>query len=168
MTCARGHADEGCRGDEGQRSAIAPNTLDRAFHAKRPNQRWIADCTYVWTAEGWLYAAAMIDLFSRRVVGWSMKTEMTAALITDALIMAIWRRGKLDALLHHSHQGSRYSSQHFKELLAETGVTCSMSRSGTVWDSADMESFFSFLKAERMRDKRHRTHDAARADVFDY
>jgi putative transposase len=88
--------------DDGQRSAIAPNTLDRAFHAERPNQRWIADFTYVWTAEGWLYVAAVIDLFSRRVVGWSMKAEMTAQLVTDALVMAIWRRGKPDALLHHS------------------------------------------------------------------
>jgi transposase InsO family protein len=92
--------------DEGQRSTIAPNALDREFHAERPNQRWIADFTYVWTAEGWLYVAAVIDLFSRRVVGWSMKAEMTAGLVTDALVMAIWRRGKPDALLHHSDQGS--------------------------------------------------------------
>jgi len=102
--------------DVGQRSTIAPNTLDREFHAKRPNQRWIADFTYVWTAEGWLYVAAVIDLFSRRVVGWSMKAEMTAQLVTDALIMAIWRRGKPDALLHHSDRGSqggfKRSSQH--------------------------------------------------------
>ncbi len=85
--------------DEGARpaSATAPNVLDRQFTASRPNQRWIADFTYVWTAEGWLYVAAVIDLFSRRVVGWSMKAEMTAALVTDALIMAIWRRGKPDA-----------------------------------------------------------------------
>ncbi len=93
--------------DVGQRSTIAPNMLDREFRAKRPNQRWIADFTYVWTAEGWLYVAAVIDLFSRRVVGWSMKAEMTAQLVTDALIMAIWRRGKPDALLHHSDQGSQ-------------------------------------------------------------
>ena len=93
--------------DDGQRSVIAPNTLDREFNAKRPNQRWIADFTYVWTAEGWLYVAAVIDLFSRRVVGWSMKAEMTAQLVTDALIMAIWRRGKPDALLHHSDRGSQ-------------------------------------------------------------
>ena len=89
--------------DDGARSlAVAPNLLDRQFAAERPNQRWIADFTYIWTAEGWLYVAAVIDLFSRRVVGWSMKAEMTAQLVTDALVMAIWRRGRPDALLHHS------------------------------------------------------------------
>ena len=156
--------------DEGARlvPVIAPNVLDRQFTATRPNQRWIADFTYVWTAEGWLYVAAVIDLFSRRVVGWSMKAEMTAALVTDALVMAIWRRGKPDALLHHSDQGSQYTSQHFQELLAENRVTCSMSRSGNVWDNAAMESFFSSLKTERIRAKIYRTRDAARADVCDY
>jgi putative transposase len=87
-------------------NTIAPNILDRQFHAARPNRKWIADFTYIWTAEGWLYVAAVIDLFSRRVVGWSMSTSMTAQLVTDALLMAIWRRGKPDALLHHSDQGS--------------------------------------------------------------
>lgn len=156
--------------DEGGRltSVIAPNVLDRQFTATRPNQRWIADFTYVWTAEGWLYVAAVIDLFSRRVVGWSMKAEMTAGLVTDALVMAIWRRGKPDALLHHSDQGSQYTSQHFQELLAENGVTCSMSRSGNVWDNAAMESFFSSLRTERIRGQIYRTRDEARADVFDY
>lgn len=156
--------------DEGARitSVIAPNVLDREFTATRPNQRWIAGLPYVWTAEGWLYMAAVIDLFSRRVVGWSMKAEMTAGLVTDALIMAIWRRGKPDALLHHSDQGSQYTSQHFQELLAENGVTCSMSRSGNVWDNAAMENFFLSLKTERIRGEVYRTRDAARVDVFDY
>jgi putative transposase len=154
--------------DDGQRSAIAPNRLDRAFHAERPNQRWIADFTYVWTAEGWLYVAAVIDLFSRRVVGWSMKAEMTAQLVADALMMAIWRRGKPDALLHHSDQGSQYASEPFQKLMADNGITCSMSRSGNVWDNAAMESFFSSLKTERIRGRVYRTRDAARADVFDY
>jgi len=155
--------------DTGERTAIvAPNVLDREFHAERPNQRWIADFTYIWTAEGWLYVAAVIDLFSRRVVGWSMKAEMTAGLVTDALIMAIWRRGKPDALLHHSDQGSQYTSEHFQKLMADNGVTCSMSRSGNVWDNAAMESFFSSLKTERIRGKVYRSRDDARADVFDY
>jgi putative transposase len=156
--------------DDGERLAavIAPNVLDRQFTATRPNQRWIADFTYIWTAEGWLYVAGVIDLFSRRVVGWSMKAEMTAQLVTDALIMAIWRRGKPDALLHHSDQGSQYTSQHFQELLADNGIVCSMSRSSNVWDNAAMESFFSSLKTERIRGKTYRTRDAARADVFDY
>ena len=102
--------------DDGLRSVIADNLLDRQFTAEAPNQRWIADFTYIWTAEGWLYVAIVIDLFSRRVVGWSMSDTMTAQLVTDALMMAIWRRGKPDALLHHSDQGSQgglnRSSQH--------------------------------------------------------
>ena len=88
--------------DEGQRSMIAGNVFDRQFSADAPNRKWVADFTYIWTAEGWLYVAAVINLFSRRVVGWSVKAEMTAQLVTDALMMAIWRRGKPDALLHHS------------------------------------------------------------------
>jgi putative transposase len=120
--------------DHGDRSVIAGNVLDRQFTADRPNQKWVADFTYIWTAEGWLYVAAVIDLFSRRVVGWSMTPNMTAQLVTDALIMAIWRRGKPDALLHHSDQGSQYTSEQFQRLMADNGVTCSMSRSGNVWD----------------------------------
>jgi len=148
--------------------SIAPNVLDRGFEATAPNRKWIADFTYVWTAEGWLYVAAVIDLFSRRVVGWSMSAGMTAQLVTDALVMAIWRRGKLDALLHHSDRGSQYSSEQFQRLMADNGVVCSMSRSGNVWDNAAMESFFSSLKTERIARKLYRTRDEARADVFDY
>ena len=127
--------------DTGERmvSAIAPNVLDRQFHAPVPNRKWIADFTYIWTAEGWLYVAAVIDLFSRRVVGWSMSSSMTAQLVADALLMAIWRRGKVDALLHHSDQGSQYTSDQFRTLMEDNGVTCSMSRSGNVWDNAAME-----------------------------
>jgi putative transposase len=155
--------------DNGARSSsVAPNLLDRQFTAERPNQRWIADFTYIWTAEGWLYVAAVIDLFSRRVVGWSMKAEMTAQLVTDALLMAIWRRGRPDALLHHSDQGSQYTSEQFQRLMADNGVACSMSRSGNVWDNAAMESFFSSLKTERIGKKVYRSRDQARADVFDY
>ena len=100
-----------------------------------------------------LYVAAVIDLFSRRVVGWSMSATMTAQLVTDALVMAIWRRGKPDALLHHSDRGSQYTSEQFQWLIADNGVACSMSRSGNVWDNAAMESFFSSLKTERAPDK---------------
>jgi putative transposase len=154
--------------DQGERSIIAGNVLDRQFTADSPNQKWVADFTYIWTAEGWLYVAAVIDLFSRRVVGWSMQAEMTAQLVTDALIMAIWRRGKPDALLHHSDQGSQYTSEQFQRLMADSGVTCSMSRSGNCWDNAAMESFFSSLKTERVGRKVYRSRDEARADVFDY
>jgi len=153
---------------ERQTSAVAANVLDRAFDAPAPNRKWIADFTYIWTAEGWLYVAAVIDLFSRRVVGWSMSTAMTAQLVTDALIMAIWRRGNPDALLHHSDRGSQYTSDQFQRLMADHGVTCSMSRSGNVWDNAAMESFFSSLKTERTARKVYRTRDDAKSDVFDY
>lgn len=149
-------------------SAVAPNVLDRAFEASSPNCKWIADFTYIWTAEGWLYVAAVVDLFSRRVVGWSMKAEMTAQLVTDALLMAVWRRGKPDALLHHSDRGSQYTSEQFQKFLSAHGITCSMSRSGNCWDNAAMESFFSSLKTERIGRKIYRTRDEAKADVFDY
>jgi putative transposase len=148
--------------------AIAPNILDRQFHAVAPNRKWIADFTYLWTGEGWLYVAAVIDLFSRRVVGWSMSATMTAQLVTDALLMAIWRRGKPDALLHHSDRGSQYTSEQFRTLMEGNGVTCSMSRSGNVWDNAVMESFFSTLKTERTARKTYISRDQARADVVDF
>ena len=156
--------------DTGQRSiaAIAPNVLDRQFQASSPNQKWVADFTYVWTAEGWLYVAVVLDLYSRRAVGWSMQTEMTSQLVTDALMMAVWRRGKPDALLHHSDRGSQYTSDAFQRLLGDLGVTCSMSRSGNVWDNSAMESFFSSLKTERTARKVYRSRSDAKADVFDY
>ncbi len=133
-----------------------------------PNRKWIADFTYIWTAEGWLYVAAVIDLFSRRVVGWSMSATMTAQLVTNALLMAIWRRCKPDALLHHSDQGSQYTSEQFRTLMQDNGVTCLMSRSGNVWDNAAMESFFSTLKTERTGRKVYHSRNQARADVFDF
>jgi putative transposase len=117
--------------DRGQRSAIADNVLDRQFQADAPNQKWVADFTYIWTAEGWLYAAAVLDLYSRRIVGWSMQDSMTSQLVADALMMAVWRRGKPVALLHHSDQGSQggfnRSSQHLQSrrfLWADLRVGC--------------------------------------------
>ena len=154
--------------DAGTRSIIAPNVLDRDFQANRPNRKWVADFTYIWTAEGWLYLAVVLDLFSRRIIGWSMKEAMTTQMVTDALMMAIWRRGRPKALMHHSDQGSQYTSEAFQRLMADHDITCSMSRSGTVWDNAAMESFFSSLKTERIRGQVYRTRDQARADVFDY
>jgi putative transposase len=156
--------------DHGVRSvqALAPNVLDRHFTATAPNQKWVADFTYVWTHEGWLYVAVVLDLYSRRVVGWSMHATMTTQLVTDALTMAVWRRGPRATLLHHSDQGSQYTSEPFQRLLRDLGVTCSMSRSGNVWDNSVMESFFSSLKTERVARKIYGTRDAARTDVFDY
>jgi len=147
---------------------IAKNLLDRQFEATAPNQRWIADFTYIWTAEGWLFLAAVIDLFSRRVVGWSMSSTMTAQLVIDALLMALWRRGKPAELMHHSDQGSQYTSEDFQRLLDDQGITCSMSKRGDCWDNAAMESFFSTLKIERIYRKKYVTREEVRADVFDY
>ncbi|WP_156895572.1 IS3 family transposase [Massilia putida] len=154
--------------DRGARSAVAENLLDRQFQAEAPNQKWVADFTYIWTAEGWLYVAAVLDLYSRRIVGWSMQDSMTSQLVVDALMMGVWRRGKPSALLHHSDQGSQYTSEHFQQLLNEQGITCSMSRAGEVWDNSAMESFFSSLKTERTARKVYRTRTQARSDVFDY
>jgi len=112
--------------------------------------------------------AAVIDLHSRRAVGFSMQSNMTAQLVTDAMVMAIWRRGKPEAVMHHSDQGSQHTSDDFQRLLDEMGVTCSMSSAGNVWDISAMESFFSSLKIERTARKNYRSRDEARADVFDY
>jgi len=156
--------------DTGERreSGIAPNLLDRQFEATGPNQRWVADFTYIWTSEGWLYFAVVLDLYSRRIVGWSMSEQMTAKLVTDALIMAIWRRGKPQSLLHHSDEGSQYTSEQFQRLLSEQKIVCSMSKSGDVWDNSAMESFFSSLKIERVHRRRYQTREQAKADLFDY
>lgn len=157
--------------DQGARpeSALAANVLDRQFEAGAPDRKWVADFTYVDTAEGWLYLAVVLDLFSRRVVGWSMKPEMSAQLVIDALLMALWRRGKPRELLHHSDQGSQYAAEDFQRLLVHHGIRCSMSRKGDCWDNAAMESFFASLKKERVyRRSRYRTRDEARADLFDY
>ncbi|MHB1706357.1 MAG: IS3 family transposase [Acidithiobacillus sp.] len=117
------------------------NVLDRQFQAEAPNQRWLADFTYIWTAEGWLYVAVVLELYARRIVGWSMQERMTSQLVADALMMAIWRRGRPWELLHHADQGSQYASEHCQGLLKEHGITCSMSRAGEVWDNSAMESF---------------------------
>jgi len=112
-----------------------------------------ADFTYVWTGEGWLFVAVYLDLCSRRVVGWSMQQTMTAQLVMDALLMAIFRRGRPRAVLHHSDQGSQYTSEDFQRLLESHGIVCSMSRRGNCWGNAAMESFFSTLKTERLSKK---------------
>ncbi len=147
---------------------VAPNLVAQDFTADGPDRKWGADISYIWNAEGWLYVAVVLDLFSRRVVGWSIKADRDASLVMDALMMAVWRRGEADALLHHSDQGSQYTSEQFQRLLLDNGITCSMSRAGNVWDNSAMESFFSSLKTERTARKVYRTRNAARADVFDY
>lgn len=148
--------------------SIAPNHLDRRFAVTAPNRWWVADFTYIWTSEGWLYLAIVLDLFSRRVVGWSMSSAMTADFVMAALLMAVTRRGRPDELLHHSDQGSQYTSEAFQKLLVEQGITCSMSRRGNVWDNSAMESFFSSLKTERVNRRKYETRRSARSDLFDY
>lgn len=167
--------------DNGERSIIADNVLDRQFAADNPNQKWVADFTPAFAGAGSISgqpragsmsppsstcSPARLWPFDR--LRRSMSATMTAQLVTDALIMAIWRRGKPDALLHHLDQGSQYTSEQFQRLMKDNGVTCSMSRSGNCWDNAAMESFFSSLKTERIRRKVYRSRDQARADVFDY
>lgn len=147
---------------------LAPNVLNREFWAAAPDRRWVADFTYIWTGEGWLYLAVVLDLFSRRIVGWSMRATMNAELVADALLMAVWRRGWPLELLHHSDQGSQYLSELFQRLLTDHGIQCSMSRRGDCWDNAAMESFFSTLKVERVYRRSYRTRDEARADLFQY
>lgn len=155
--------------DTGARStnAVAPSVLDRMFDAASATRTWGADCTYIWTAEGGLSVAAVMDLFSRRVVGWAMSATMTAPLVTDALVMAIWRRGTPNPVVHHSDRGSQYTREPCQRLLADHGVTCSMSRAGTVWDNAVMERVCSSLKTERTAAKLSRTRAQAKAEVCD-
>ena len=155
-------------GKSGPPAVVAPNHLQQVFTVSQPNQAWVTDITYIRTHEGWLYLAVVLDLYSRQVVGWSMGSRIDTDLVLAALLMAIWRRGKPDALLHHSDQGSQYTSEQFQRLMADQGITCSMSRSGNCWDNAAMESFFSSLKTERIARKTYRTRDEAKADVFDY
>lgn len=152
----------------GTGSAIAPNVLERRFEVAGPNRVWASDITYLPTAEGWLFLAVVLDLYSRAVVGWAMGAYMTRELVADALTMAVWRRRPVGKLLHHSDQGSQYASDDFQGLLASLGITCSMSRRGNCWDNACVESFFSTLKRERVYRRRYQTRDEAKADVFDY
>jgi putative transposase len=127
---------------------VAENVLDRAFDPDEPNASWVADVTYIPTREGWLYLAAVEDLFSRRVVGWSMDATMTSRLVVDALEMALARRAGGPGLVAHSDRGSQYASDHYQRRLGEERITCSMSRRGNCWDNAPMESFFASLKTD--------------------
>lgn len=147
---------------------IAQNKLDRNFTVFEPNKVWVADITYLWTLEGWLYIAAVVDLFSRRVVGWAMASTMHTELIANALMMAIGRRQPSADLMHHSDRGSQYASQYYQELLKESGITVSMSRKGNCWDNAVMERFFGSLKSERTDGITYLTRQQARNDVIEY
>lgn len=147
---------------------VAPNLLDRDFTPAAPNRVWTADMTYIWTDEGWLYLAVVLDLFNREVVGWSIKPRMTSDIVIDALAMAWFRRKPAPGLIHHSDRGSQYASHAFQARLEEYGMTCSMSRKGNCWDNAPTESFFNSLKNERVHGTRYSTRADAEADLFDY
>ena len=154
--------------DSAHTQPVAANTLDRQFEAPAPDRKWAADITYVPTAEGWLYLAAIIDLCTRRIVGWSMADHMRAELIGDALQMAIARRAPGEGLLHHSDRGVQYASEDYQQLLVKHGMTCSMSRKGDCWDNAVIESFWSTLKTELVHHESYATREQARASIFQY
>jgi transposase InsO family protein len=147
---------------------VAENLLDRQFDAAAPNESWVADITYIPTREGWLYLAAVEDLYSRRVVGWAMDEHMESRLVVDALAMAVQRRLPDEGLLAHSDRGSQYASEHYQRLLAKHGIQCSMSRRADCWDNAPMESFFASLKKELVHDADFATRLEARAAIFEY
>jgi transposase InsO family protein len=147
---------------------VAPNRLEQDFTASAPNQKWVSDITYLWTGEGWLYLAVVLDLYSRAVVGWSMGKRITRDLVIQALTMAIWRRRPQAGLIVHSDRGSQYASNDYQRLLVRHGFLCSMSRKGDCYDNAAMESFFHSLKVEQTEGKRYATREDARADVFEY
>lgn len=147
---------------------VAPNRLNREFTADKPNQKWVGDITYIWTTEGWLYLATVIDLFSRKVVGWSMSSRMTKELVNKALLSAILARKPAKGLLWHTDRGSQYASTSHRDLLAEHGIIQSMSRKGNCWDNAVAESFFHTLKTGLTNHKQYQTRDEAKKDIFDY
>ena len=147
---------------------VAENLLGRQFDPEAPNEVWVADITYIPTREGWLYLAAVEDLYARRVVGWAMAEHMESRLVVDALAMAVQRRWPDEGLLAHSDRGSQYASEHYQRLLAKHGITCSMSRRADCWDNAPMESFFASLKKELVHGADFATRAEARAAIFEY
>ena len=152
----------------GRPSIIAPNKLQRAFTVEQPDSVWVTDITYIRTWQGWLYLAVVVDLYSGKVVGWSMKPTLARELVLDALVMAIWRRRPQSRVMIHSDQGSQYGSDDWLRFLKANNLEPSMSRRGNCWDNAVAESFFSSLKKERIKKRIYKTRDLARADVFDY
>ena len=154
--------------DSGHSLPVAPNVLNREFEAEAPDLKWVTDITYIPTAEGWLYLAAVMDLYSRRIVGWSMASRYTSKLVKDALKLAVAQRQPGPGLIHHSDRGSQYASADYRVLLTAWGMVASMSRKGNCYDNAPMESFFGTLKTERVHHRRYQTRAEARQDIFHY
>ena len=150
------------------RFPVAANTLERAFTVEAPNRVWAGDITYVWTLEGWLYLAVLLDLYSRRVVGWAMSQRITVELTEQALTMALAKRAPTAGLLHHSDRGSQYAATSYQRVLDEYGLIPSMSRKGNCWDNACVESVFGTLKRELVYQRRDVTREEARQDIFEY
>ena len=157
-----------CTTDSKHSLPVAPNLLDQNFVANRPNQVWLADITYIATGEGWLYLAVILDLFTRKVVGWAMRDHMRAELTIAALTMAIQRRRPGPGLIHHSDRGSQYAAGDYRDALQAVAIIQSMSRKGNCWDNAPMESFFGTLKTELVHRREYPDRDAARRDLFAY
>jgi len=147
---------------------VYDNLLNRQFDVDEPDRVYVSDISYIWTQEGWLYLAVVIDLFSRKVVGWSMSSRMKAQLVCDALTMAIWQRHPSSGLIHHSDRGSQYASYAFRDLLQAYDFKGSMSRKGNCWDNSVAESFFGRLKQERVQWKNYQTRYEAQQDILDY
>ncbi|EAO2445997.1 IS3 family transposase [Salmonella enterica] len=156
------------RARKGEDSIVAPDRLQRQFNPDAPDERWVTDITYIRTHEGWLYLAVVVDLFSRKVIGWSMQSRMTKEIVLNALLMALWRRNPQKAVLVHSDQGSQYTSYEWQSFLKSHGLEGSMSRRGNCHDNAVAESFFQLLKRERIKKKIYGTWEEARSDIFDY
>ncbi|TCW32701.1 transposase InsO family protein [Marichromatium gracile] len=154
--------------DSSHRLPVAENLLARDFRPSAPNQVWSADITDLWTDEGWLYLAVVLDLFNREVVGWSMRARMDAELVISALGMAYARRRPPPGLLHHSDRGSQYASHAFQQRLRRYAMRCSMSRRGNCWDNAPTESWFNSFKRERVFGERFPTRQAMRVTAFEY
>jgi transposase InsO family protein len=157
-----------CTTDSNHGRPVAENLVGRQFEPAAANRTWTADITYIPTREGWLYLAAVEDLHSRRIVGWSMGARIDSRLVVDALEMAVARRRPGAGLVAHSDRGSQYASEHYQRVLASHGITCSMSRRGDCWDNAPMESFFASLKKELVHDADFTTREQARAELFEY
>ncbi|RXY47545.1 IS3 family transposase [Klebsiella pneumoniae] len=156
------------RARKGEASIVSPNRLQRQFNPDAPNERWVTDITYIRTHEGWLYLAVVVDLFSRKIIGWSMQSRMTKDIVLNALLMAVWRRNPEKQVLVHSDQGSQYTSHEWQSFLKSHGLEGSMSRRGNCHDNAVAESFFQLLKRERIKKKIYGTREEARSDIFDY
>ncbi|HDS3774759.1 MULTISPECIES: IS3 family transposase [Enterobacteriaceae] len=156
------------RARKGEASIVSPNRLQRQFNPDAPDERWVTDITYIRTHEGWLYLAVVVDLFSRKIIGWSMQSRMTKDIVLNALLMAVWRCNPQKQVLVHSDQGSQYTSHEWQSFLKSHGLEGSMSRRGNCHDNAVAESFFQLLKRERIKKKIYGTREEARSDIFDY